>query len=226
MIDSVETLLSLNWGEFLVSLAIIMVAFVAVKTGLEKFCEAIDYTLPWVRNKKIHEDLYTSISALKDEVVSLKEDFVCFREEMNEVKNEVNTYNNNRCHDREDSIHIREEMYDDLNNTTDHLRQELIDNVRILTDKIDTMQEETRQRELEKRIDKLRGMIIDFASRCSNSEFKPNMEMYKRIFTAIEEYERILEENHLTNGQCSISMEIARERYKHDLESGLLDEID
>ena len=79
------------------------------------------------------------------------------------------------------------------------------------------------QMELNKQIKELRWDIINFASDLPRREVIP-LEQYNIIFNDIKEYERIIEEHGLTNGQVDSSVHVIKKRYEHDLEAGLLDD--
>jgi predicted nucleic acid-binding Zn-ribbon protein len=139
MASAIEQLSKIDWWSFLITLAIVITAYVAVKKGLEELSKHISWEPFWLRNERVHRELSEAVVAIKDELVGLKTD-------VNNIQEEINTVNGNRSHDREDSLNIRDAMYNDLNNTSAQLRQELIDSVRSLGDKIDTMQATTDAR--------------------------------------------------------------------------------
>lgn len=89
-----------------------------------------------------------------------------------------------------------------------------------LTNMIKSLQKKMDENELRKRIDGLRSTIISFATSLSNPQFRPSEDHYNSIFRKIEEYETILEEYGLENGQCSISMRIIEKHYSEAMERG------
>lgn len=89
-----------------------------------------------------------------------------------------------------------------------------------LTDKIDGLQKKMDENELRKQIDGLRSTIIGFATSLSNPQFKPSEDHYNSIFVKIKNYEDILEEHGLENGQCSISIKIIEKHYSEAMERG------
>ena len=62
-------------------------------------------------------------------------------------------------------------------------------------------------------IESKRNAIIDFASACAN-ERPYTREQFHRIFKTYEEYESLIEENGLTNGEVEISIKIIRDEYE------------
>lgn len=95
---------------------------------------------------------------------------------------------------------------------------ELQNQITALSDKIEQM-------ELNKTIKKLRWDIINFASDLPRREIIP-LEQYNIIFNYIKEYEKIIEDNGLTNGQVESSVHVIKKRYEHDLEAGMFDDKD
>lgn len=96
----------------------------------------------------------------------------------------------------------------------------IMDALSSLTDKIDALQTRMDDNELHKRIDSLRSEIIGFATNLGNPAFKPSLDHYNNIFTKIKNYEDILEEHGLENGQCSISIKIIERHYEEAVENG------
>lgn len=72
---------------------------------------------------------------------------------------------------------------------------------------------------INKEINDYRWEIINFATKVS--EEKPcNKDSYKHCFKTYNNYEQLLEENGLENGEVEISMEIIREGYKKKMSEG------
>ena len=72
---------------------------------------------------------------------------------------------------------------------------------------------------VEKQINDYRWEIINFADKISSNK-KLSKEYYKHCFHTYEQYEKIIEENGLTNGEVELSMEIINQSYKEKLKSG------
>ena len=72
---------------------------------------------------------------------------------------------------------------------------------------------------INKEIDDMRWEINNFATKVA--EGKPcNKDSFKHCIHIYEKYEKILEENHLENGEVEISMELINEVYKQKLKEG------
>lgn len=72
---------------------------------------------------------------------------------------------------------------------------------------------------LSKEINDLRWELLDFCSVLSNGR-KYNREAFEHIFRTYENYEKILEENNMTNGYVEESMNAVREIYHEKLVNG------
>lgn len=68
-------------------------------------------------------------------------------------------------------------------------------------------------------IDNKRNMIIDFASKVIDESYPVTKEQFNRIFRIYEEYEDIIKENKLTNGEVDIAIRIIRESYEKHLKN-------
>lgn len=66
-------------------------------------------------------------------------------------------------------------------------------------------------------IDSKRNSIINFASNVIDENSSVTREQFKRIFKIYEEYEEIIEENELTNGEVDIAIRIIRESYERHM---------
>lgn len=90
-------------------------------------------------------------------------------------------------------------------------------------------EQDTLMRELSEKLDKnnditlsilienKRGSIIDFASRVIDENSPVTREQFNRVFKIYEEYEEIIEENELTNGEVDIAIRIIRESYERHM---------
>lgn len=68
-------------------------------------------------------------------------------------------------------------------------------------------------------IENKRNSIIDFASKVIDESYPVTKEQYNRIFKIYEEYEDIIKENELTNGEVDIAIRIIRESYEKHLKN-------
>ena len=68
-------------------------------------------------------------------------------------------------------------------------------------------------------IDNKRNTIIDFASKVIDESYPVTKEQFNRIFRIYQEYEEIIKENGLTNGEVDIAIRIIREAYERHLKT-------
>ena len=68
-------------------------------------------------------------------------------------------------------------------------------------------------------IDSKRNTIIAFAARVIDSSCLVTREEFNRIFKLYEEYENIIEDNRMTNGEVDIAIRIIREAYEERLKN-------
>lgn len=69
-------------------------------------------------------------------------------------------------------------------------------------------------------IDQCRTRINDFSGQVLRNDRPFTREEFRRVFDLYEEYELILKENHLTNGQVEVSMKLIREDYERRTREG------
>jgi len=75
-------------------------------------------------------------------------------------------------------------------------------------------------------IENKRSEIIGFASYVIDTENPVTREQFNRIFKMYDDYETILKENHLTNGEAKIAMRIIRESYEtHMREHSFVEDV-
>ena len=74
---------------------------------------------------------------------------------------------------------------------------------------------------LNDRIEGKRKIILDFCSSISNGQ-KQNREAFNEIFRIYTEYENILKDNKMENGQAEESMKFISEKYQELLRNGQL----
>ena len=126
---------------------------------------------------------------------------VAMRTAITDVQAKMKQYEDNRIHDREQSFKIQEQ---------------LTDAIAKLNEKLDAMQKD----QLNEKIENMRWKILDFANSVMNGKhcFKDQFDNVLKIY---DQYEKILEENDMSNGQVEESMKFIKEKY-HELISGKL----
>lgn len=112
-------------------------------------------------------------------------------------------------HYSSDNISMRDKWIDSVNCKMDK-NDRLI---RDLTEKIDKNNADT----LALLIDSKRNTIIDFAARVVDEDAPVTHEQFHRIFKLHKEYETIISDNGLTNGEVDVAYRIISESYEKHL---------
>ena len=129
-------------------------------------------------------------------------------ETLQKVKESLDKVNN---HYSDDNIAMRDQW---IQNVNDKLAEH--DNWRTDFDrKLDTNTEVT----LSILIDNKRTAIIDFAARVVDDNVPVTHEQFKRAFKLHEEYEKIINEHDITNGEVDIAYRIITEAYETHLKN-------
>lgn len=104
-------------------------------------------------------------------------------------------------------------------------------NEHITDSEVRRKEQDTLMRELSEKLDKnnadtlsilienKRSSIIDFASKVIDENYPVTKEQFNRVFKIHKEYEEIIEENGLTNGEVDIAIRIIREAYETHLKN-------
>ena len=119
-------------------------------------------------------------------------------------------------HYSKDNIAMRDGWMKEVNEhiaSSEQRKKEQDALMRELSDKLDKNNDAT----LSILIENKRSSIIDFASKVIDDKFPVTREQFNRIFKIHKEYEEIIEENGLTNGEVDIAIRIIREAYESHL---------
>lgn len=68
-------------------------------------------------------------------------------------------------------------------------------------------------------LDFKRNIILDFASHVYDPEYQVSQEYFNKIFKVYKEYEELIEENHMKNGEVEIAYKIIQEAYEERLKT-------
>ena len=110
-----------------------------------------------------------------------------------------------------DNIKKREQWINDVNS-------KLIENdkcIKELGEKLDKNNQDT----LSLLIDSKRNTIINFASRIMDYSAPVTREEFNRVIKIYSEYEKIIAQNDLTNGEVDIAIRIIREEYENRMKN-------
>lgn len=122
------------------------------------------------------------------------------------------------AHYSKDNITMRNNWMEKVNEHIEHSaeRRQVQDSLmRELNEKLDKNNDVT----LSILIENKRSAIICFADKVVDESFPVTKEQFNRIFKIYNEYEEIIEENGLTNGEVDISIRIIRESYEKHLKN-------
>lgn len=132
--------------------------------------------------------------------------------EVNRLLNDIDK------HYSRDNIEMRDNWMKEVNEhiaESDIRRREQDNLMRELSQKLDKNNADT----LSLLIDNKRNTIINFASHVIDDKYPVTREQFKRIFKLYEEYEHVIEDNGLTNGEVDIAYRIITESYEKHLKN-------
>ena len=125
------------------------------------------------------------------------------------LKNVETLLNSVDNHYSKDNITMRDGWMKGVDTNIDEMRQWM----RKLDEKLDKNSAVT----LAIRIENMRNTIIDFAAYVSDETKAVTREQFNRVFKMYEEYETIITDSGLTNGEVDIAIHIVRESYEKHL---------
>lgn len=181
MIEAFNWLSALGWGNailvFLFSI-IFVAAFVEVKKIL---CDYFGIeTKHSLKDKKRDEE----IGNLKADVSKLQEN--------------IKSINENRTHDREQSLKIQKDLIDNFAQVTNTLA-------------------EIKNDILEEKIERKRWNILNFADELRQNDGIADRERYNNVFRDYDDYEKIIREKGILNGFAEESIKFIRLKYQEML---------
>lgn len=189
----------LNYIEYLNVPSQIAIALIAVLFVLQLIGEFLNF-----KGKAVPE-----IMSIRKYFARKKYERKVIRELPDTIQDLKNIVNNIDKHYSADNISMRDKWIDSVNkqlNMEDKL-------VRDLNKKLD----EANKDIVSILVDNKRNTIIDFASRVSNSSVLVTKEQFNRVFKIYKEYEDIISNNGLTNGEVDIAYRIIVESYEEHL---------
>lgn len=117
--------------------------------------------------------------------------------------------------DMEQKIADFEQSQHNYHNQSITIRDKLEDNQKVLQDGIG----ELKMLLINKEIDDIRTTILDFSNAVMNGR-DYNKEQYEHIIDLYDKYEKILEQNGMTNGRVTASMEFVLKNYQDLMDNG------
>lgn len=189
----------LNYIEYLNVPSQIAIALIAVLFVLQLIGEFLNF-----KGKAVPE-----IMSIRKYFARKKSERKVIRELPNTIQDLKNIVNNIDKHYNADNISMRDKWIDSVNNKL--MMEDKL--VRDLDKKLD----EANKDIVSILVDNKRDIIIDFASRVSNSSILVTKEQFNRIFKLYKEYEDLISKNGLTNGEVDIAYRIIVESYEEHL---------
>lgn len=189
----------LNYIEYLnlpTKLAIVIIGSFLIMQIIGEFLEFKGKVVPeFVKIRK-----YFARKKQERKIISQLSDMM---KNVNELLNDVNK------HYSKDNIVMRNKWMDTVNRKLEENDQW----IRELDKKLDRNNRDT----LSLLIDSKRNAIINFATCVIDNECSVTREQFNRIFKIYEEYENIIKENGLTNGEIDIAYRIITESYENHM---------
>lgn len=106
-----------------------------------------------------------------------------------------------------ESIEIRNGLKQDQDNLSDQISE------------LNQMMSKLNNNFVKKEISDMRTTLLDFANAIMNDR-DYNREQYEHILDVYQDYENVLEENHMDNGRVTRSMEYVKKNYDYLIEHG------
>lgn len=117
--------------------------------------------------------------------------------------------------DMEQKIADFEQSQHNYHDQSINIRDQLEDNQKVLQDGIN----ELKTLLINKEIDDIRTTILEFSNTVMNDR-DYNKEQYEHIIDLYDKYEKILEQNGMTNGRVTASMEFVLKNYQDLMDNG------
>lgn len=179
-----EIISQLNGVGCLTVVTVVVLIIELVPNAIESWGKFLN-SIGLVSKRQIHElDQETEINNLKDELKTYQE--TTFQRE-------------NEWHQQ--SIDIRDGLKENQMHIADTINE------------ISKNLKELQEGFLEEKIDRMRWKILDFANAIHNGRVS-YLEQFNNVLKTYDEYEKILEERGLTNGQVEESISFIREKYQ------------
>lgn len=189
----------LNYIEYLNVPSQIAIALIAVLFVLQLIGEFLNF-----KGKAVPE-----IMSIRKYFARKKSERKVIRELPDTIQDLKDIVNHIDEHYNEDNISKRDKWIDSVNNKL-MLEDKL---VRDLDKKLDEANKDIASI----LVDSKRDTIINFASKVSNSNALVTKEQFNRIFKLYKEYEDLISNNGLTNGEVDIAYRIIVESYEEHL---------
>lgn len=183
MTEAFKELNSFGWNNVILIFLLSIVLAVAL---LQSFRFIIDYFGIETKQSLKEKERDSKIKSLESKVSALEQS--------------ANKFNQDRTHDRQQSLNIQ-------HNLTDNLSQ------------ISAVLDEIKADLIEERVERKRLNILNFADELRHNDWDINIERFDNVLRDYDDYERIIHERHMTNGFAEESIRFIRSKYQEKLNS-------
>lgn len=197
---------NIDWGVFMGSIAVLIVAIPKIKKYLDDFESESGFQFPWTTKRKAiqkkFEELDNKINTTRKEL----DDKIESIHNAEHIEHEV-------WHQQ--SISIRDNLTENqhkMEESQHKLEENQISFMQTLAD-ISAAIAELKEDFLDERLERKRWNILNCASKLRNGEFV-DYEEYNNVFQDYDSYEDLIKKNGLTNGLIEESIKFIREKYQ------------
>ena len=191
----------LGYLEYLKMPAVVGIVIVGLLLVMQLIGEIIEFkgkTAPeFMKWRKYFKRKREERKALKELPVKIQE----FNETLSKFNKHYSPENIKKRNDWMAHINDKEEIYDTE------------------IDKLSQLLAKVNQTVVDIQIDNKRSQIISFASMVSDESIPVTREQFNRILKMYNDYERIISENNMTNGEIEIAYSIIVKAYKKHMEN-------
>lgn len=194
MIGEIEQLMSLDWKTAIIVFLFLVILFPQIKDAIIKFCDAIGYEPRFIREKREQQE---EIEAIKKQRDDDQEQYERYHQQSIQIRDGL------------------ERKIEEKTNGLDKKTDKIDEKITAIVESLNVIQKSLVKITIETK----RKNILDFCAALSNKQ-KQNKEAFNEIFRTYEDYERILKENDMENGQTEESMKFISEVYQQMLRDG------
>jgi len=163
----------------------------------------------YLARKKEERKAIRDLPKILKEIEGLKD----LKETLDEFKTLVKDWNSHYDTDNISKRDVWMRNVDNRENCLEIQSNKLEEQLCVLNDKMDKISATVLNQSIEDR----RNAIINFAQIVIDKNAPVTREQFNRIFKIYGEYETLIEENHETNGEVEISIQIIRESYEEHM---------
>ena len=190
----IQDLASIDYFSLISSIVVVMAAILAIKELIERFCNSVGIEFSWIREKKERIQ--------KDK--EMKECQTTIKRELRELKERQ---------DRFEKEHRESVKKRDASN------KEIISAINTIKDSITDFKSDIERKEAEKKFEKLRDDIVNFANELALRD-TVSSELMENVYRKINVYHSLSEEYGFKNSQAPVSIKAIEQKYQEMILSG------